>query len=54
MIDIVDIDILLLLFALLGLLGGSIDRRPLIDCAPTVFASTNIAAHRDMQPWKPP
>lgn len=50
----IDLDIFILLFALLGLLGGSIDRRPLIDCAPTVSAWLNIVAHRDMQAWKPP
>lgn len=44
----------LLTFALLGLLGVSIDRRPLIDCAPTVLAWVSIVVRRDMQAWKPP
>ena len=50
----IAIAIIVLLFALLGLLGCSIDRRPLIDCAPTVLAVVNIVAQRDMQAWKPP
>ncbi len=44
----IAIDIIVLLFALLGLLGGSIDRRPLIDCAPTVLAGSNIAEQRGL------